>query len=174
MAVTNPEILETPSVPQEQLENELSPFEVEEAAEALEATEEHFLEEVPAEPVVVSVAERVPVPTPTVPVASPPPKDETLLRIEQILEEDLGELYTKLPASAQPLFKQKGEEASLEIAGMVKHLSLKVKRALELVRKWLLTIPGVNKFFLEQQAKIKIDKIQELIDARKEELSHRP
>ncbi len=173
MAVTNPEILETPLVPQEQPENELSPFEVEEAAEALEATEEHFLEEVPAEPIVVPVAERVPVPTPKV-VAVLPPKDETLLRIEQILEEDLGELYTKLPASAQPLFKQRGEEASLEIAGMVKHLSLKVKRALELVRKWLLTIPGVNKFFLEQQAKIKIDKIQELIDARKEELSHRP
>ncbi len=173
MADLHPEILETPPVPQEQLEDVLSPFEVEEASEVLESSKEHFLEEVPVERAVAPVIERAPARV-SAPVVVAAPKDELLLRIEKILEEDLGDLYTKLPPTAQPLFKQKGEEASLEIAGMVKSLSLKVKRALELVRKWLLTIPGVNKFFLEQQAKIKIDKIQELINARKEELSHRP
>jgi len=31
-----------------------------------------------------------------------------------------------------------------------------------LIRKWLSIIPGVNKFFLEQEAKIKADEIMKL------------
>jgi hypothetical protein len=35
---------------------------------------------------------------------------------------------------------------------------------LKLIREWLLIIPGVNKYFLEQEAKIKTDKIQQLYE----------
>jgi hypothetical protein len=35
----------------------------------------------------------------------------------------------------------------------------KVKAIVDLIKKWLAIIPGVNKFFLEQEAKIKTDQI---------------
>ena len=72
------------------------------------------------------------------------------------------------------IFKKKGEEASIEISKMVRNLQLNVKRALQLIRDWLLTVPKVNKFFLEQEAKIKVDKINLLIEARKEDLLKQP
>jgi hypothetical protein len=61
-----------------------------------------------------------------------------------------------------------------EISKMVRSLQLNVKRALQLIRDWLLTVPKVNKFFLEQEAKIKVDKINLLIEARKEDLLKQP
>ena len=36
------------------------------------------------------------------------------------------------------------------------------RKILKLIRSWLKLIPGVNKFFLEQEAKIKTDKIVDL------------
>jgi hypothetical protein len=108
----------------------------------------------------------------SIPVAPPPPaapKDEITLEVEKILEEGLGSMYATLPESARPKFKQKGELAATEISNMVRNLKLKVKRVLELIRDWLLTIPGLNRFFLEQEAKIKVDRIKELVEAKKEE-----
>lgn len=98
-----------------------------------------------------------------------PPKDEAIIEVEKILEDGIGPFYASLPAEAKPLFKKKGEEAATEIAEMVRTLKVRVKRALELIYVWLKTIPGVNKFFLEQEAKIKTDRIVELVEARKEE-----
>jgi hypothetical protein len=98
-----------------------------------------------------------------------PPKDEAVIEVEKILEDGIGPFYASLPPEARPLFKQKGEEAANEISEMVRTLHMKVKRILELIYMWLKTIPGVNKFFLEQEAKIKTDRIVELIEARREE-----
>jgi hypothetical protein len=98
-----------------------------------------------------------------------PPKDEAIIEVEKILEDGIGPFYASLPPEARPLFKQKGEEAANEISEMVRTLHVKVKRVLELIYTWLKTIPGVNKFFLEQEAKIKTDRIVELIEARREE-----
>ena len=35
-------------------------------------------------------------------------------------------------------------------------------KIIDVIKKWLSIIPGINKFFLEQEAKIKTDKIMEL------------
>ena len=56
---------------------------------------------------------------------------------------------------------------------MVRGFRVKVKRVLELIYEWLKTIPGVNKFFLEQEAKIKTDEIMELEKVLKEEAMKR-
>jgi hypothetical protein len=56
---------------------------------------------------------------------------------------------------------------------MVRGLQVKMKRALQLVRDWLLCIPGINKFFLEQEAKIKVDRLVDLVEARKESAQKR-
>lgn len=101
------------------------------------------------------------------------PKDEITIEVEKLLEEGLGEFYATLTPAAKVIFKQKGEIAAVEISTMVRSLNLQVKRALKLIRDWLLTIPGVNRFFLEQEAKIKVDLIQELIEARKADASKR-
>lgn len=97
-------------------------------------------------------------------------KDEVTMEVEKILEDGLGPFYASLPEHARPLFRQKGEQAATEISSMVRSLHVQVKRVLELIYIWLKTIPGVNKFFLEQEAKIKTDRIVQLVEERKKDL----
>ena len=47
---------------------------------------------------------------------------------------------------------------------MIKAGMIQMKKILKLIREWLLIIPGVNKFFLEQEAKIKAEKIQQIYE----------
>jgi hypothetical protein len=44
-----------------------------------------------------------------------------------------------------------------------------VKKILALIRDWLKLIPGVNRFFLEQEAKIKTDKILLAAEEKKQQ-----
>ncbi|MCR4278713.1 MAG: hypothetical protein NUV81_02285 [bacterium] len=107
-----------------------------------------------------------PVPSPVEPL---PEKDVITMQVEGILEEDLGPIYASLPEEAKPLFRKKGEEAATEISTMLKTLKINTARILRLIRDWLLTIPKVNKFFLEQEAKIKTDRIIDLHESTKNE-----
>jgi hypothetical protein len=107
-----------------------------------------------------------PVGTGTAPQA---PKDEVTIEVEKVLEDGIGPFYASLPEDAKPLFKKKGEEAAREISTMVRTLHVQVKRVLQLITQWLKTIPGVNTFFLEQESKIKTDRIMALADERKKE-----
>jgi hypothetical protein len=93
--------------------------------------------------------------------ASRPPvmKDQVTREVEQILSNGLEPFYASLPPEGKAVFRQKGEQISQEITTMVRSLSVQVKRVLELIYHWLKVIPGVNKFFLEQEAKIKTDQI---------------
>ncbi len=79
--------------------------------------------------------------------------------IEDILEEDLKELYLSLPPKKQAEFRLKGEETRSRIRQLVGSLKINAKKIFQLIRAWLKVIPGVNRFFLEQAAKIKTDKI---------------
>ena len=83
--------------------------------------------------------------------------------IERVLEEDLGSLYAQMSPQQQQKFKAKGEEVTLTIFKMVyQETKVKVKKIIILIRKWLKLIPGINKYFLEQEAKIKADRIVEI------------
>lgn len=145
----------------------------EKTLEQIEQTQETFLEKAgPTEAQATKVIEGTPVSA--TPAPSPVAKDEELIRVEKILEEGLGPYFVSLPSSEKPKFRQKGEQASKEISQMVRSLQVQGKRVLRLIRDWLLTIPKVNKFFLEQEAKIKTDKIVELVEALKEERMQRP
>ena len=152
--------VEKPSIPAVETPSEREAF------EPADAAQEQFLERPEATAAKARVIEGVPTtPVPVVPVVVA--KDDVTLEVERILEEGLGDFYATLPPHAKELFKKKGETASIEISAMVRSLNLKFKRALQLVRDWLLTIPGVNKFFLEQEAKIKVDRLKELVEARR-------
>lgn len=96
-------------------------------------------------------------------------KDNITIEVEKILEDGVGQFYASLPDDAKPVFKKKGEEAVTEIAKMVSTLKVRMRRLISLISNWLKTVPGVNKHFLEQEAKIKADRIVELIEARKQD-----
>ncbi|HLC99674.1 MAG TPA: hypothetical protein VJC11_01775, partial [Patescibacteria group bacterium] len=76
-----------------------------------------------------------------------------------IMEENLQEIYHSMPDDAKEQFRREGEKTANEIQALFQSLKATTKAILELIRKWLKFIPGINKFFLEQEAKIKADKI---------------
>lgn len=94
-------------------------------------------------------------------------KDTILNQVEELLSDDLLGLYSELPRSTQAEFKAKGEEVASKIQQMIKSARVVAKEVLDLIVSWLRIIPGVNKFFLEQEAKIKTDKILALAEEQK-------
>lgn len=100
-------------------------------------------------------------------VVAPPvlaPSQKTVLEqeIESILEEDIGDIFWTLPESEQQAFKQRGEETASKIRQLLSSAAVKAQEIFRLIATWLKTIPGVNSFFIEQEAKIKTDKILKL------------
>lgn len=101
------------------------------------------------------------------PMTPPPPKSGELVKIEKILEEDLEDFYFSMPPEQQKIFKEKGEETASAIEKMIRAGKAVGRKILKLIRTWLKLIPGVNKFFLEQEAKIKTDEIVKIAEERK-------
>lgn len=91
-----------------------------------------------------------------------PTKDPALQRIEDIMGEDLTDAFLKLSPERQQKFKEKGEETASKIQQIIEGAKVNTKKIFDLIRKWLKMIPGINRFFLEQEAKIKTDKILSL------------
>lgn len=89
-------------------------------------------------------------------------KDERLLEIESTLAEGLEALFMNLPPEAKPAFKEKGEEVAQTIKTWMDDAKLVARKVLKLIREWLGMVPNVNKYFLEQESKIKRDHIMEL------------
>jgi len=66
----------------------------------------------------------------------------------------------------QKKFKTEGEETVKKINVLLRDAKVKIKKIVDLIRRWLRNIPKVNKHFLEQEAKIKADRI---VNLKKEE-----
>ena len=86
-------------------------------------------------------------------------KPVELVEIESILQEGLGDYYKTMTPSQQREFKKVGEETASTIWSMLKRAKVKIVKILKLILSWLKIIPGVNKHFLEQECKIKADKL---------------
>ena len=95
--------------------------------------------------------------TPTGPLVAK--KDPYIVAVESVLEENLGDLYASLPENRRAAFKKEGEVVATKIEKIIRSAKVSLKKIIDLIRGWLLMIPGVNKLFLEQEAKIKADKI---------------
>jgi len=89
-------------------------------------------------------------------------KSPELIQIENILEDDLSEAFKTMDKAMQMRFKQEGERTASKIEQVLHQAKTKVKEILSLIRNWLRIIPGANKFFVEQETKIKVDKIMAL------------
>ncbi len=88
--------------------------------------------------------------------------DPVTKEVEDILSEDLGPFYGKLTPKEQQVFRAEGERAASKIRAMLEHVKIKTRSLIDIIRRWLRLLPGVNKFFLEQEAKIKADRMVSL------------
>lgn len=95
----------------------------------------------------------------TEPVAAPRNKSERLVSIEKVMTSGLEEIYANLDSGTQQMLKQEGEKTASQIEKLLEQGKEAAKKILRLIRQWLHKIPGVNKFFLEQESKIKTDRI---------------
>lgn len=93
------------------------------------------------------------------PSAIPQVRDEITVRIEKILEDGIGDAYNRLSPVAKQEFKLKGEQTARKIRDLLRSSHVKIKKIFRLILEWLKMLPGINKFFLEQEAKIKTDRI---------------
>ncbi len=89
-------------------------------------------------------------------------KTKTRQEIEEVLSEGLSELYQTMTPQEQEQFRKKGELAATSIEQMVTSFKATAKKVIEVIRGWLSTIPRVNKYFLEQESKLKTDEIMKL------------
>jgi hypothetical protein len=99
-------------------------------------------------------------PAPMAPQA--PAKSLVLEKIEDILEEDLEQIYFQMPPQKQAEFNKVGEETATKINQLLQGVRVQVRKILDLIVRWLKIIPGINKYFLEQEAKIKTDELLKL------------
>lgn len=98
-------------------------------------------------------------------------KDALYSEVEQILSEDLGDVYKSMAPGDQLRFKIKGEETAQTIHTLIQSAGATARKVLGLILTWLKMIPGVNKFFLEQESKIKTDEIMTLVKKQHDEKS---
>lgn len=92
-------------------------------------------------------------------VVNNPMSDRLKKAIDDILEEGLEDIYLNLPKETQKEFKAKGEETTNKINSLLSETKIKVKKIVQAIIEWLKLVPGINKFFVKQTAKIKTDKI---------------
>ena len=116
-------------------------------------------------PVAVTLAR----PMPQIPTSA---KSETLVEIESVMESGLADVYKTLPPDLQKAFKKRGEETAGQIEELLQKVKVHTKKIFSLLFDWLKIIPGVNKYFLEQEAKLKTDemlKIKETLEQKRKE-----
>lgn len=93
------------------------------------------------------------------PVIMPQVRDDITLKIEHIMSEGLTDAYRSLTPLQQQEFKLRGEQTAVQIRILLQETKIKVKKIFQLLIEWLKLLPGVNRYFLEQEAKIKADHI---------------
>jgi hypothetical protein len=98
-----------------------------------------------------------------------PTKDKYHIRVERVLEDGLVDEYLALPPDKRRQFKQEGERVAVRVREMMEQSKVKVKEVLKLILGWLRIIPKPNKWFLEQEAKIKTDRIMALAEEKRNE-----
>lgn len=86
-------------------------------------------------------------------------KDPLIFEVEKIMEDGLESAFLELSEVQKQEFKIQGEKTASEIRVLLRSAHVKLKKIFKLILEWLKLLPGVNRFFLIQEAKIKTDKI---------------
>lgn len=99
------------------------------------------------------------IPTPPVISQADTAQYQRVQAIENILADGLDKVFLQMNPQEQKKFKEEGEKTANKISQLLDKAKLSVDKVVTLIRRWLGLIPRVNRFFLEQEAKIKADKI---------------
>ena len=79
--------------------------------------------------------------------------------IDNLLSEGLSETFLAMTPEKQKIFKEEGEKTTKKINILLDATKVNIGKIVNLIKHWLGLITGVNRFFLDQEAKIKADKI---------------
>lgn len=85
-----------------------------------------------------------------------------LEKVEAILSRDMDSIFLSLDSQKQQEFKIAGENAARQIESLVQKAKTTIKDIILVIINWLKIVPRINKFYLEQEAKIKADEIMKL------------
>ncbi|HLD86412.1 MAG TPA: hypothetical protein VJA28_03070 [Patescibacteria group bacterium] len=83
-------------------------------------------------------------------------------KVEQVLAQGLEQLYSELRPEDKVKFKTLGENTAKKITDLLQRTKVKISEILALIRQWLMSLSGVNRYFVEQEAKIKAEKLIKL------------
>ncbi len=81
------------------------------------------------------------------------------IEIDACLSEGLSETFLAMSPEKQRIFKTEGENTVKKINILLDATKININKIIDLIKKWLKLITGINRFFLDQEAKIKADKI---------------
>lgn len=112
-----------------------------------------------------TVAEIQPIAPPANPqsiIPTRPGEPQLQHRVEEILSVGLTDAYLAMDPVTQNKFKQVGEATAKTIVGLLARTKIEVKKIIEIIFSWLRLIPGVSNYYLEQEAKIKADRLVSL------------
>lgn len=82
-----------------------------------------------------------------------------LQAIEDIMSSGLDKAFLAMKPNEQKRFKDEGEKTAKKISTLLGRARVSADKIVNLIRRWLSLIPRINRFFLEQEVKIKADKI---------------
>ncbi len=83
----------------------------------------------------------------------------TLEKVESILAKDMDKVFLSMDVATQAKFKIKGEETAVAITALLQKSKIQVKKIIFLIIGWLRLVPSINKYYLEQEAKLKAEEI---------------
>lgn len=89
-------------------------------------------------------------------------RDDLTLRIEKIMATGFDDAFKELSPVEQQEFKIKGERAAMEIRQLLRATRVRAKKIFRVLIDWLKFLPGINRYYLIQEAKIKTDQIMTL------------
>ncbi len=95
---------------------------------------------------------------PSAPSAAPT-NNPVVREVENVMAEGLEETYQRLDPATQWEFKQAGEATATAISSLLAKTKVHVRKIIKLLTGWLKMLPGVSRLFIEQEAKIKADKL---------------
>ncbi len=87
------------------------------------------------------------------------PTDPITREIETILEDGLERTYAGLDEATKQEFRTRGEETASTIRKLLEGAKVRAHRIVRLIADWLRILPGLSRFFVEQEAKIKTDRV---------------
>ena len=90
---------------------------------------------------------------------SRPPKTHLRRELEMVLAEDVFDFMKQASPTQQLEIRRRGREVLDQIETMIRQTKINVRKIIQLILSWLKLLPISNKYFLEQEAKIKAEEI---------------